>query len=751
MNTGKSSQSLPLVNSIQFSQVDEGGLNLGQFLAAIRRRLLLITGITALVATAGLAKALTEPPIYEDRFEILTEPVTGESQVISSVPQTLTNKERPVKLGLDETKLLVLQSPKVLAPIYNQLQAVYPDLSYGRFLRKLNIQPLGKDTNILQVSYRGNTPEEVQQALNLISQAYLDYSREERQTDVRQGIKFVEDQLPKLRSRVEIQQTELQKLRQQNNLVDPETKAQELSAQISTLVQQRLDVKLQLDQLRSRYQDLQQELAGQPGSTAGSLALRDNPRYQKVLDQVQLIDAEIARQSTRFSGTNPIIEDLNSQKQNLLPILKQEQQRVVREMEAQIRELQTRFVTLNQNTDSLDRQLKQLPGLSRNYNNINQELKIATENLSQFLAKREALAIEEAQTQVPWQLLTPPQVPQPSNASLKNYLLVGTILGLLLGTAIALLLDKLSNVIYTPKELKTISGLPLLGVIPWQKDLKEYAPAANMVSPGEQSDHSFGFTPANAASKYNVTPFFEAFRFFFTNIRLLGSDTVIRSLIVSSSLSGDGKSTVAAHLAQAAAVMGQRVLLVDADLRHPSVHQRMGLMNIQGLTDAISALDTDFNKVIQRSPLEENLFVLTAGLTPPDPVRLLASTKMQELMANFQNEYDLVIYDTPPLLECADAYQLADRTDGIVLVTALGKLKRSFLEQTLEELKVSGRSVLGIVANLAKPSAIGSLNYPKSSISEPDNLDKADLISLKPSEAELKDSDFHLIDKAKSR
>jgi polysaccharide biosynthesis transport protein len=747
MNTGKSFQSLPLVNPSQLQDVEEGGLNVGQFLAAIRRRIWVIVGVTALLAAAGLAKALTEPPVYEDRFEILTEPVTGESRVISSVPQTITSGERPVKEGLDETKLLVLQSPKLLRPIYIDLKALDPDLTYRRFLRKLTILPLGKDTNILQVAYQGNTPEEVQQALELISQAYLNYSKEERQSDVRQGIKFVESQLPKLRSRVEAQQNELQKLRQQYNLVDPETRGQELSAQMGMLAQQRLDLKLQLDQMQARFLDLKQELSQSSDTSIGSLALRDNPRYQKVLDQVQLLDAEIARQLTRFSGGNPVIEDLKTQRRNLLPILKQEQQRVQREMQAQIREMQSRYASLTQNVDSLDRQLKQLPALSRNYNNINQELKIATENLSQFIAKREALGIEEAQTQVPWQLLTPPQIPQPSNAGLKNYLLVSTLLGLLLGTAIALLLDKLSNTIYTSKELKTITGLPLLGVIPGQKDLKEQAPAADMVA-GEQSDHSFGFSRAIAASKYNVTPFFEAFRFLYTNIRLLGSDTAIKSLIVTSPLSGDGKSTIAAHLAQAAAVMGQRVLLVDADLRHPSVHQRTGLMNIQGLTDAISALDTDFNKVIQRSPLEENLFVMTAGLTPPDPVRLLASSKMKDLMANFQNEFDLVIYDTPPLLECADAYQLAAHTDGVVLVTALGKLKRSFLEQTLEELKVSGRSVLGIVANLAKPSAIGSLGYQKVNKTASDNIQ--DLPPTQILEPERSSIDLQLVDKAKN-
>lgn len=747
MNTGKNSQSLPLVNSKQFSEVDEGGLNVGQLLAALRRRIFIITGVTALFATIGFVKALTEPPIYEDKFEILTEPVTGESQVVSSVSQTATGREKATGYGLDETKLVLLQSQKVLLPIYSRLQPSYPELTYRQFLRRLNIQPLGKDINILEVSYRGDSPEEVQQALNLIAQAYLDYSKEERQIDIRQGIKFVEAQLPKLRSRVEMQQTELQKLRQQNNLIDPETKAQELSAQISTLSQQRLQVQQELTQVRSRYDNLRQELAQRSGSNASSLALRDNPRYQKVLDQIQLLDAEIARQSTRFSNSNPVIEDLRTQRENLLPILNQEQQRVLIEMEAQIRELQSRFATLDRNIELLDRQLKQLPALTRTYNNINQELKIATENLSQFLAKREALGIEEAQTQDPWQLVSPPQVPQPSNTSLKNYLLVGSILGLLLGTIVALLLDKLSNVIYTPKELKAVSGLPLLGVIPWQKDLKEGAPAANITPAGEHSDHSFGFKQSSATSKYQVTPFFEAFRFLFTNIRLLGSDTVIRSAIVTSALSSDGKSTVAAHLAQAAAVMGQRVLLVDADLRHPSLHSRMGLMNIQGLTDAISTLEGDFNKVIQRSPLEENLYVLTAGLTPPDSVRLLASAKMQELMAHFQNEYDLVIYDTPPLLGCADAYQLADRADGIILVTPLGKLKRSFLEQTLEELKVSGRSVLGIVANLANPSTLGSLTYPKSDRNDPNTLE----VKLpSPPQDGLPESDLHSKDKAKS-
>jgi capsular exopolysaccharide synthesis family protein len=228
---------------------------------------------------------------------------------------------------------------------------------------------------------------------------------------------------------------------------------------------------------------------------------------------------------------------------------------------------------------------------------------------------------------------------------------------------------------YTSKDLKEATRLPLLGVVPLRKELGSLLPQV-----GEQAGR---------------ISFFEVFRSLYTNILLLGSDTPIRSLVVSSAAQGDGKSTVAVQLAQAAAAMGQRVLLVDANLRCPTLHNRVGLMNIQGLTDVISQ-DLEWSNVVERSPLEENLFVMSAGPIPPDSVRLLASQKMQDLMDELQASYDLVIYDTPPLLGFADAYLLAANTNGMVLVAGLGKLKRTVLQQALEEIQVSGTPILGL-------------------------------------------------------
>lgn len=708
MKAGQSFQPLPLANAAQLNDSDEGGLNLGQVLGAIRRRVLIVAGVTVAVASLALLKALNETPVYQANFQILTKPVTVEGEVLSSLPETLTGRREAgasAEGTIDETKIKVLLSPRVLSPVVEKLQAKYPGFTYGSLVGNLRIAPSG--SSILEVGYQNTDPKLVKDVLDLVSQAFLNYSLEERQTDIRQGLAFVEKQLPQLDSRVEAQQERLQKIRQRFNLVDPEKTGEQLSNQITAVEQQRLDNQLQLKQSQSLYAELQRELTQKSAESATASALTENARYQKILDQLQEIDSQIAQDSVLYLDDSPNIEILREKRQNLLPLLSREGQRVQGEVASRIEELQARNQVLTQTAESLNQQVKQLSVINREYNDIQQELKIATDNLNQFLAKREGLRIEAAQRQIPWQLLAPLGEPTPSAASAKKNLILGTMLGLLLGLGVALVIDKLSNVIFTSKELKDLTKLPLLGIIPFEKELGEFAPATNVkafVPPANGLGNSYQL------QRYRSSNFFEVFRSLYTNIRLLGSDTSIRALVISSAAHEDGKSTVAAYLAQAAAAMGQRVLLVDTNLRGPSIHNRVGLMNIQGLTDLIST-DLDFNDVIEQSPLEENLFVLTAGSIPPDPIRLLASQKMQDLMDKLQSAFDLVIYDAPPLVGIADAYLLATHTNGIVLVASLGKLKRALLEQALDELRVVGTPVLGAVANRAKESTPISSSY----------------------------------------
>ena len=231
----------------------------------------------------------------------------------------------------------------------------------------------------------------------------------------------------------------------------------------------------------------------------------------------------------------------------------------------------------------------------------------------------------------------------------------------------------------------------------------------------QQMGQKIGLTNGSKSHYYTTSPFSEAFRSLYTNIRLLGSDAPIRSLVISSSMPGEGKSTVSVYLAQAAAALGQRVLLVDTDLRRPKVHERLGLPNTVGLSNVIS-LDLEVDQAVQPYPLEPNLSVLTSGQLPPDSTKLLSSQKMQNLMAQFRETYDLVIYDTPPLTGFADTKLVASQTDGIIMVVGLGKTKRAVLSQALASIKLFSVPVLGMVANGSQEQAVAYDTYTQYSV-----------------------------------
>jgi polysaccharide biosynthesis transport protein len=690
-------------NANQLSDADEGGLNLGQVGSTLRRRALLIAGITGVVATAAVLKAETDPPVYQGKFEILTKPVTGETKAINNVPQSLSGQNggvsNPEVLTDVSTTIKVLESPRLLTPVVKKLQKKYPNLTYGRLLSGLEIS--SKQQNILLIEYVDVEEAQVTDVLQALSEVYRQYSLDERQKDVKEAIKFVQERINKggLLTRVQEWQNRLRNLRQTNNLVEPAQKSQEISSHIASLTQQQLENRVQYEQMVAQYNDLQRELVQQPTERTGNSLLSANPRYQKILDQIQEADIQVKKQSAIFKEGDYHLDTPMEAKASLLPLLKVEEERVQRDFQSRVRELAAKDGAIGEKINSLNAYLRTLATVSRDYDNIQLQLKIATENLNQFLTKQQALEIEEAQRLQPWQLLDPElaQVNKPLavSDSTKRNLALGGMLGLLLGAGAALVIDKLSNVFYTSKDLKESTLLPMLGVIPARKELAVL---------GMQDGSTGELLQPNRAA------FFEVFRSLYTNILLLGSDMPISSLVISSAQHGDGKSTVAVYLALAAAAMGQRVLLVDANLRCPTLHQRVGLMNIQGLTDIISS-DLDWSNVIERSPIEDNLYVLNAGPVPPDSVRLLASQKMQDLMSDLQSSFDLVIYDTPPVVGFADANLLAANTNGMVLVAGLGKLKRTVFKEALDELQVSGTPILGVVANKSKDAPSANYSY----------------------------------------
>lgn len=713
------------------SHGEEGNtLDLAWLFAVMRRRAP-VMALTA-IALGGLAgsyiiwQAKKTPPSYRGSFSVLVEPVTAEGRLakLSLLAQTGTNMgaAEVSRLGIEssdlvdyETQIRVLKSPKLMDPVVKELQARYPDLTYNSIMGSLEIARVsyerdGKQqgTKILSVGYQDRNAEKIQFVLEQLATTYLKYSLQERLTSLRQGIQFIDDQLPALQKRVDLLQGQLQKLRQEYGLNEPQSTGEYLTEQAQFLKSQRIDIQAQLAESRTAYASRQRQLM-QDNTTS---VLTSDPNkagtYERLIGELQRVEAEIALQSSQFREDSPPILDLREKQQNLRELLARESKKSLDNIAVRIRELEARDRSLAEEEKIVSEKIRIFPSVLRRYTDLQRELQVATDSLKQFLEKRETLQLDASQREIPWEIIAPPKVPRDESGRLipasekqtKRQLAIAGVLSVLLGIGVGFIVEILHTVFHTPDEIKAATRLRLLGVIPFSRKLKELDKKTQRLAPAFlEPASSHALLPMAAQDRDERSAFFlEAFRTLYTNVRLLSTRSPIHSLVIGSAVPGDGKSTVAVHLAQTAASMGQRVLLVDADLRRPQLHARLGLPNEQGLSDVI-ATDLSLNDAIMRSSVEENLFVLTAGQSTSDSIKLLSSAKMQYLMEQFQAFFDLVIYDTPPLLGLADGNIVAANTDGIILVVGLQKTDRSLLTKSLEGLKISGTPVLGVVAN----------------------------------------------------
>ncbi|RUT07191.1 succinoglycan transporter ExoP [Dulcicalothrix desertica PCC 7102] len=664
-------QSQPIVTqALVLPEGQESVLSLRDYFGILKRRGLMITGVTTVLIAGVAGMTMRQKPEYEGNFRLLVEPPVNNENALSNL--TPTENKNTVQPQLDyETQIQILKSPKLIKEVVSQLQVSHPEIDYDTLTQSLTVTRLG-ETKIIETRYKSKNSEEVKQVLDKLASTYLKYSREQRQTRLRQGVQFVEQQLKPLQSRVAQLQKAQQIFRQKYSFYDPNTQTAEISARVKNLSEQRLVIDQKLAEARSNFASLK----GEQGQLA---ILKDAPVYQQQLIELRQLDAKIAAESARFVDDSPTILTLKERRQNLLPLLQQEAKRFLSIIYAsaatQVKTLESQSQELAASEQQLLKKQDELPALTRQYNELQRQLQAATDSLNRFQATRETLQIQGAQTELRWELVQPPTKPIDTvSPNIPRNLILGFVASSLLGVGAGLLLEKLDERYHSVNSVKDKVPLPLLATIPTESRVKK-------LREPEESGR-----------------FVEALRVLHTNIQLIGNESSIRSLVVSSSIAGEGKSTVAFHLAQIATSMGLRVLLVDADLRNSKIHSLCDIDNEQGLTDLIST-KMPIKEAIQKLPYGGQLSVISSGSQVSDPANLLSSTAMKCLMAELHKSFDLVIYDTPQMEGLADTSLLTPHVDGVLLVTRIHKTERPSLMKTLDNLRIGRVNVLGLVVN----------------------------------------------------
>jgi capsular exopolysaccharide synthesis family protein len=552
-----------------------------------------------------------------------------------------------------------------------------------------------KDTNIIEVTAEAHSPSVAAAVPNKLLEAYISQDINQNIQEIRAAKQFAQDQETEMHSRMLKAQAQIRDFKQKNKVDDLDADHQALSARVIDLNKQLLENENQLASSRAELASSQAELAkaptfnisARPGVNPARADLRSEIAKLQVdrvsmtqrggftnnAPQVIAIDARIAELKRQLALEPALISSQvatpNGSKEGLS--IK------VTDLKTTIAATSARVAALRQQLSEAQSGIAKFAGWDAQYAGLYRELTTSQDKDKMFADKIADLNLREQAHHQTAHIIQRAQVPSvPVRPKKVLNLLLSCFAGLFLGICLALLQDFLDDRINSVEEANRLLRLPALGNVPvWGAGHGRLLPQMSSLDPAAES-----------------------YRLLRTNIHFASVDSPARSLLVTSANPGEGKSTTAANLACAMALDGKKIILVDTDLRRPSIHKMFELLSVPGLTDVILGHST-LDDTLQSYDLLPNLSILPAGSIPPNPSEVLNSRTFTSVLADLTNRCDVVIFDSPPVLVAADAAILASQMDGCVLVVETGSTKKGAAVRALQIMQQARSNVLGVSYN----------------------------------------------------
>ncbi|MEB3275542.1 MAG: cellulose synthase operon protein YhjQ/BcsQ, partial [Cyanobacteriota bacterium] len=547
---------------------------------------------------------------------------------------------------------------------------------------------------VLEVRLRWRDPRQGELVLQALSQAYLDYSLVQRQEKLKQGLAFLDQQAPALQRRVASMQQQLSAFRRQHQFLEPSKKGEAIQTQTQALALRAQDVQQRQAQLLGLAKAVQAgQLSGpsfQEVGRAKGIEVRDpalaGGSFSPLLVDLTTVEKQLAEAEATFSSSAPTVRSLRARRAKLRPLLQQRELDAIRAASAENR---AQLLQIERQRQQLAREFADQPALIKQYDSIQQQLDVARENLTSYIKARENFRLEVAQKILPWQLIAPPKFkPWPVSPDFASNLILAMLVGGVAGSGAALLRERLDPLLHSVEDLgKDIKALHLgsIGPLPLASGQPLQAALAAL---DPQQQHNLR----------------EGMRAMATRLRQSLGRQGTHLVGLTASSSGEGTSTATLLLAETLAELGLKVLLIDADLRKPSLHVAAGIDNSSGFSNLLTDASCKASTVIRRLP--SGLELITAGPRPRDSTRLLSSELCQEHLLHWSqpSHHDLVLVDMPELMERSDALVLSSLIDCCVLVVGLGVAQGVRLQQVLARLRQGGSTLVGVIScELAPP------------------------------------------------
>jgi polysaccharide biosynthesis transport protein len=693
-------------------------IDFNRYWQVVRRHWIPATATFAGIVTLSLITALVSKDVYQAEARLLIEPEQTSNRIgiedgNPEVKKTVLDKD-PI-----ETEAEILGSRTIVEKVIQELDLKSDDgkpLTYKTVKKALKVQPV-IGTDLLQISYENPDPDVAVSFVNRAVELYSDgYALFNSETALKDG-DFVKQKLPKLEIAVADAEAELRNFKNRNGISD--LKGQ-ITADIDSVAQvesQINEVSANLNDVNARYNRLEGQLGMSWQEASAISTLSQSVSLQETLTQLQKVKVQLAQQRNLLSDSAPQIISLKEEQADLNALLQQEIAstlgpqhsnlagrinilRFGKQEQGQLNEfadlglqkegLEQRLASLKNSYSQYQKRSNISPQLQEQQRQLERKLKSVTENYETLLSKANDISIRQDYKVDKVRVISGAALAEdPVNTDGKVIVAAGALMGLLFGTALAFLLDLKDNTIKNTQEVESMFAYPLHGVVP---DLSLGGNNQQLQLPGSERTNM----PEQVVSEVSMMPLKEAYQNIQVNLNLLDADAKKKVIAITSSVPQEGKSSVSANLAVARSQCGQKILLIDADMRRPTQHHIWEISNEMGLSEVLNG-KSPWSETVQN--VMPNLDVLTAGSIPPNPIALLDSPALLNLIAEIDQVYDHIIFDTPPIIGIADTKIIGKAVDGFLFVVRPGVADYNSATAAKKMLDSTGQKVLGVIVN----------------------------------------------------
>lgn len=584
------------------------------------------------------------------------------------------------------------------------------------------VKPIER-TDIVNVLVHSTEPEEASVIANAVAENLLEQSRITARSAVSEVRGFLEEQLMIVQNNLKQSADSLRAFKEKNKVFSLSNEAEALFAKLSIFDKEYNEAnaeyitkKQKLEFLISKYQRNKKNMVADITETKSPLILNlrkklteleteysnyllqgltnEHPKMQRINSLIEETKTHLKDEVTKFIASDNETGNLLVQNQKIME--------EIAELEVEIVSFEAKRSIIAKVRATYENQFAKFPSKELKLAQLERTYKINDNIYEMLMEKFEESKITEAGQLGNVKIIDkafPP--PFPIKPNKKKNILFALLVGIGIGLVFTVFTEYLDTSIKEPKDIEEFTGEPTLGIIP-NINHREFSEKFSDNGKGVDTRRLLltHYAPRSKVS--------EAYRSLRTNLQYFNTDKPLKSLLVTSTIPKEGKSTIVSNLAIILSQRGLKTIMVDADLRKPILHKLFNISINPGLTDIIIKPETQINKVIRNTSIE-HLSLITAGNIPPNPTDLLESKRMKNIINRLQNDFDFVIVDSPPIMVVTDAVVISRIIDGVLLVVETKKTRRDALIESKGFVENVGGKVLGVVLNKARFSRIDNL------------------------------------------